>query len=77
MMSFKPGGIEISLNFSQPLLVSQGEVPDIVKIELSKYVFLNREPQDLYRKLSVKETAFEVIFEENLPQLLASAAEGK
>ena len=40
LTTFKAGGISINLNFSDPLLVSQGESADLIKINLLKSYFL-------------------------------------
>ena len=42
--TFTPAGISIHLNFSEPLLVSQGEQADQVRIRLLKDFFLRPDP---------------------------------
>lgn len=44
LTSFEPDGIRINLNFSDPLLVSQGEDADVIVIKLRKSYFLNPNP---------------------------------
>ncbi len=40
LTTFTPEGLNIQLNFSDPLLVSQGEYADFIKIKLLKSFFL-------------------------------------
>lgn len=40
LTTFTPEGLMIKLNFSDPLLVSQGEYADSIKIKLLKSYFL-------------------------------------
>lgn len=46
LTQFKPEGIKINLNFSDPLFVSQGGISDHVKIKLLKSFFMNPKADD-------------------------------
>ena len=52
LISFDSSGLQIKIGFSDPLLVSQGDVADQVKIRFHKSYFMEPEPQDLGRLLS-------------------------
>ena len=40
LAEFKAGGIQINMNFSDPLLVSAGEESDMIRVKLLKSYFL-------------------------------------
>jgi hypothetical protein len=79
LIAFTSAGLQIQLNFSEPLLVSQGEIADRVIVKLNKAFFLNRESFDLNRRLNSnkqpKETVDFIIYERSLPRLVASQNE--
>lgn len=44
LVNFDSGGIQINLNFSDPILISQGSEADTVVIKLLKSYFLKPDP---------------------------------
>ena len=85
LISFTNEGLQIKLNFSDPLLISEGEEPDKVHIHLAKDLFLSRNIYDDVddqnappsRLLSTIETRDELIFTVDLPKLLPNLQEGE
>ena len=51
VVEFKSSGLDIQLDFSDPLLISQGEVPDQVKIKLLKSFFTQVDGASQRRRL--------------------------
>ena len=78
LTEFTPKGIQINLNFSDPLFVSQGEMADHVRIKLKKEYFMSP-GGDAYRRslgsLSQYDDGEYLIFTEELPLLMASKEE--
>ena len=78
---FTEKGIEIRLNFSSPLFVSQGEVADQVSVKLLKEFFMK--PQTDHERSYGRSLAFStsyddseyVVFTEDLPLLVANEQE--
>ena len=66
------------MTFGEPLLVSQGETPDKVKIKILKDFFLSDTlTVDSRRVLNIRETAQYIIFEEDLPKLVRDTDEAQ
>ena len=68
LTSFSESGISINLNFSDPILISQGEVSDKVFIKLLKSYFM--QPQFGRRLATVIEDESYLIIEEDIPRQL-------
>lgn len=81
LVDFSAEGVQIKLNFSDPLLVSVGEAPDFVKIKLQKEFFMNPIADDWssrmrhLARLPNYETDEYVIITEELPLLMANDEE--
>lgn len=79
LVNFEPSGIKIALNFSDPLLVSQGQEADKIKIRLLKSYFMNPDPVRASlaaRKLSTLEDDGEYItIIEDMPLQLSSQSD--
>ena len=75
MTDFSSEGLTIRLNFSDPLLVSQGEFKDQIRIKLHKSYFLTPIPnewQDLRQLAIYKEEGDYLVWTEDLPLQFAS-----
>ena len=77
LLTFKEWGLVLNLNFSDPLLISQGEVADKVKIKLLRSYFLT--PSAVHAKLQNGRQLAQIIDDEeyvtvieNLPKMLES-----
>ena len=75
---FTKDGLRINLNFSDPILISQGQEADVIVIKLLKSYFLNPNPslitvRHTRRNLAtINEDEEYFIVRENIPRQLAS-----
>lgn len=84
MTEFKAGGIQINLNFSDPLLVSAGEEADRIRVKLLKSFFLvpdyglalgySRSLAQLQQQSFIEDDEY-IIIEHDLPTMMKSLAE--
>lgn len=83
LAKFTSSGIEIHLNFSDPLFVSQGEVADQVRIKLQREFFLNPNSRnsniETRRLASLKkyDDGEYIVITQELPLLMPSQEEFK
>ena len=74
MTEFREDGLRINLNFSDPILISQGQEADVVVIRLLKSYFLNPNPMlaNVRKLATIEEDEEYYIVREDIPRQLAS-----